>query len=76
MAISKRIEVIPQNGDGRDGGSYFVSLEEAKRLTASGQARWRDRSAVLRERDVSRRSAWVPRVSGLCGHGPLVLQMV
>lgn len=68
LHVSKKIEVlIPGHS------SYYVSVAEAKQLTASNQAIWQGARRLVRSADVSKRGLWEKRQSGLAG--PMVLQL-
>ena len=52
--------------------SYHVTFEEAKLLTANGDAKWISSRKVMRHQDFNIKGSWIPTQSGR--NGPLVLQ--
>jgi hypothetical protein len=66
--ISKRIEVLPEIGT-----KYYVTVEQAKVMTANKDAAWLNSRQLRRFADTSKRGIWEPTMSGYAG--PLVMQL-
>jgi len=68
LRISKRIEVLPEKGT-----KYYITVEQAKRMTANKDAHWLNPRQLRPTPDKSKRDIWEPKQSGYAG--PLVLQL-